>query len=66
MCFSEEAELEFELGGWLGWEMPLLFFPTHMFFLPSHSCEEPLTLAFLIHKMDAMTASRHTSGGRGK
>lgn len=44
----------------------IAFFPTHMFFLPSHSCEEPLTLAFLIHKMDAMTASRHTSGGRGK
>ena len=65
MCALEEVEQGFELGGWLGWEMPLLF-PTHMFFLPSHSYEDPLSLAFLIHKMGAKTASRHASGGRGK
>ena len=41
-------------------------FSTHMFFLPSHSYEEPLTLVFLIHKMGAKTASCHASGGRGK
>lgn len=65
VCGSEGAELGFELGGWLGWEKRLLF-PTHTFLLPSHSCEEPLSLAFLICKMGAKTASYNATGGVGK
>ena len=46
MCFSEEAELEFELGGWLGWEMPLLFFQLTCSFSHHIPVKSPWPLLF--------------------